>query len=282
MVTLSRTVVAAPPATVPPHSLIRAARTNLDGEPGWERGLAYAPETPGGYVAYLPCSTETFTDYAATDPTPPVDYLPWELQIEHPCHSTFGYNRQQIDDELRRAMDATESFAIARELLAGDLARAARTAGDLDDGQNLALVDDPTVLNGGTPVSPARALGLIEAAVGTALRGQQAYLHVPPEVEPYLPNLQVTGNLLTTRRGSLVVADAGYPNLAPDGVDPADGVGWIYGTGTVVVRRSTAFGDGDDSETVDPVTNALTRRLSKRVAATFDRSALFAVPVTLT
>jgi hypothetical protein len=280
--TLSRTVVAAPPATVPPHSLIRAAITNRDAEPGWERGLAYAPETPGGYRAYLPCSAETFDDYAAGPATPVVDYLPWELQVEHPCHSTFGYTRQAVDDELRRAIDATESFAIARELMAGDLARAARAAGDLDPGQNLALVDDPTVLAAGTAVSPTRALGLIEAAVGGALRGQQAYLHVPPEVEPYLPNLQVTGNLLTTRRGSLVVVDAGYPNIAPDGADPADGVGWIYGTGTVVVRRSVAFADGDEVETLDTATNTLTRRTSKRVAATFDRAALFAVPVTLT
>jgi hypothetical protein len=201
--TLSRTVVAAPPATIPSHSLIRAALTNRDADPGWERGLAYAPETPGGYVAYLPCSAEAFTDYAAGPATPVVDYLPWELQVEHPCHSTFGYTRQAVDDELRRAIDATESFAIARELMAGDLARAARTAGDLDDGQNLALTDDPTV-------------------------------------------------------------------------------GWIYATGTVVVRRSTAFADGDEVETLDTATNTLTRRTSKRVAATFDRAALFAVPVTLT
>lgn len=282
MPTLTRTVVAAPPATIPPHSLIRAAITNRDGETGWERGLAYAPETPGGYVGYLPCSTEQFDDYRATDPTPPVDYLPWELQIEHPCHSTFGYNRTQIDDELRRAMDATESFAIARELWAGDLARAARTAGDLDDGQNLALVDDPTVLAAGTPVTPARALGLLLQNVRGALRGQQAYLHVPGEVLPYLPNVQVSGNLLTTQTGDLIVCDAGYPNLAPGAADPADGVGWIYGTGPVVVRRSTTFADGDETETLDTRTNALTRRLSKRVAATFDRAALFAVPVTLT
>jgi hypothetical protein len=280
--TLSRTVVAAPPATIPPHSLIRAAITNRDADPGWERGLAYAPETPGGYVGYLPCSAETFDDYAAGPATPVVDYLPWELQVEHPCHSTFGYTRADVDAELRRAIDATESFAIARELMAGDLARAARTAGDLDDGQNLALVDDPTVLAAGVAVSPNRALGLIQQALGEALRGQQAYLHVPREVLPYLTNLVPSGQLLTTWVGNLVIADAGYPNIAPGGADPADGVGWIYGTGTVVVRRSVAFADGDEVETLDTATNTLTRRTSKRVAATFDRAALFAVPVTLT
>ncbi len=274
------TVVVAPRATVPVHSLIRAAVTNLDGETGWERGLTYAPESPGGYRAFAACTDEEYTDEGA-GPTPVVEYRPWDLQIVHPCHSTFGLDEVQLAGELDRAVDAVESYAIARELWAGDLTRAAATAGDVD-APNLSLVDGPTVLNGGTPAAPKLALGLLQQAAGDALRGQQVYLHASRELEPFLPDLAREGNLLTTRVGNLVVVDAGYPGTPPVGEDAATGVGWLYATGPVVVRRSAverlAIGQG----ALDIRRNALDLRATKVVAATFDRSAHFAVPVDLT
>jgi len=277
-----RTVVVAPRATIPPHSLIRAAVTNVDGETGWEKGLTYAPETPGGYRAFTRCSDAEYTDLP-DGPTPLVDYEPWELLIEHPCDSTFGFDRVGRDEELRRALDATESYAIARELWAGDLTQAAADAGDLTaDERNLALVIGPEVLNAGTPVPARRALGLIEAAVGDALRGQQAYLHTGRETQPILRDLYRDGNLLTTRLGNLVVADAGYPGTPPEGTAAADGIGWLYATGTVVVRRSTVFAPDENSAAIDTRTNRVLLRTGRVVAATFDRSAHFAIPVDLT
>jgi hypothetical protein len=275
------TRVVAPRATVPVHSLIRAAVTNLDGEVGWERGLAYAPESPGGYRAFAACTDAEYDD-EGTGPTPVVEYRPWDLQVIHPCHSTFGLDEVQLDAELTRAMDTVESFAIARELWQGDLTRAAETAGDVDTA-NLSLVgSDPTVLAAGAPQSPKAALGLLQAAAGRALRGQQVYVHAAPEVEPFLPDLTRDGNLLTTRRGNLVVSDAGYPNTAPGGADAADGVGWLYATGPVVVRRSPIERVGIGEGALDPATNTLDLRATRVVAATFDRAALFAVAVDLT
>lgn len=274
------TVVAAPRATVPVHSLIRAAVTTLDGEQGWERGLTYAPESPGGYRAFAACTDEEYVD-EGNGPTPVVTYLPWDLQIVHPCHSTFGLDEVQLAGELDRAVEATESYAIARELWAGDLTRAAHDAGDVD-APNLSLVDGPTVLNGGTPVAPKRALGLLQSAAGDAVRGQQVYLHASRELEPHLPDLARDGNLLTTRVGNLVVVDAGYPGTPPVGEDTAPGVGWLYATGPVVVRRSPAERIGVGQGAVDTRTNRLDLRSTKVVAATFDRSAHFAVPVDLT
>jgi hypothetical protein len=276
-----RTVVVAPRATAPVHSLIRAAvtGTTVDGEDGWERGLTYAPETPGGYRAWMRCSNETVDERVTRTPT--VDYEPYEVQFVHPCASTFGYNRQQREDELRRAVDATESFAIARELWTGELSQAAAAAGDLVD-PNLSLTDGPTILNGGTPVKVHRALGMIEQAVGEALRGQQAYVHLARETLALFGYLQSSGNLLTSYSGNLLVADAGYPGSAPAGEVPADGVSWIYGTGQVVVRRSSLFMAGPDDEVIDTATNTIYLHGSKVVAATFDRSAHFAVPVDLT
>lgn len=275
-----RTVVAAPRATVPVHSLIRAAVTNLDNEPGWERGLTYAPETPGGYRAWTRCSQETYEDGLVDGPTPIVDYEPYELQFQHPCHSTFAYNRQQRAEVLGRAVDATESFAIARELWTGTLTRAAHDAGDTAQA-NLSLVDGPEVLNGGTPVKVHRALGMIEQAAGEALRGQQAYVHLSRETLALFGYLQASGSLITSYSGNLLVADAGYPGTAPVGEADADGIAWIYGTGQVVVRRTPLFAAGPDEELIDAATNTLTLYGSKVVAGTFDLAAHFAVAVDL-
>jgi hypothetical protein len=275
------TRVVAPRATVPVHSLIRAAVTNLDGETGWERGLTYAPESPGGYRAFAACTDAEYED-AGVGTTPVVTYRPWDLQVLHPCHSTFGLDEVQLDDELTRAMDTVESFAIARELWNGDLTRAAADAGDVD-APNLSLVDDPTVLNGGTPASPKLAVGLLEREAGYALRGQQAYLHVDRLTQQYLGHdLTREGNLITTRVGNLVVADAGYPGTPPVGVAPAPGVGWLYATGPVVVRRSPIERLGINEGALDTATNTLDLRSTRVVAATFDRAALFAVAVDLT
>jgi hypothetical protein len=273
------TIVAAPQVAPPFHSLIRAAVTNLDGEVGWERGLTYAPETLGGYNALAACSAEV-VEHPLTDPPAVVEYEPWLLQVEHPCRSMFGYDGPTVDAELRRALDATESYAIARELWTGEMTRAVQTAGDRD-GRNLSLTDGPEVLNGGTPVTPARALGLIEQALGDALRGGRAMIHTAREVLDYLPNLTREGNLLTTRVGDLVVADAGYPGTPPDGEAAADGVGWLIGTGMVAVRRGAVRVDGPEAEVVDLTTNTPLRRIDRPVAATFDRAAHYAVAVTL-
>lgn len=273
------TVVAAPQPAPPFHSLIRAAVTNLDGEAGWERGLTYAPETLGGYNVLAACSAET-VEHPLDNPPAIVDYEPWLLQVEHPCRSMLGYDGPAIDAELRRALDATESFAIARELWLGEGTRAVETAGDRDR-RNLTLTDGPEVLNAGAAVSPTRAVGLIEQRIGELLRGGRAMLHTSREVLPSLPHVTREGNLLTTRVGNLVVADAGYPGTPPDGEAPADGVGWLYGTGMVVVRRGAVRADGPEAEVVDLSTNTPLRRIDRPVAATFDKAAHVAVAVTL-
>lgn len=273
------TIVAAPQPAPPFHSLVRAAVTNLDGEAGWERGLTYAPETLGGYNALAACSAET-VEHPLDDPPGVVDYEPWLLQVEHPCRSMTGYDGPAIDAELRRALDATESYAIARELWLGEVTRQVETAGDRDR-RNLSLTDGPEVLNAGTPLSPKRALGLLQQALGDSLRGGRAMIHTAREVEPQLTDLTREGNLLTTRLGNLVVADAGYTGTPPDGEVAADGVGWLYGTGMVVVRRGAVRVDGPEAEVVDLATNTPLRRIDRPVAATFDKTAHYAVAVTL-
>jgi hypothetical protein len=202
------------------------------------------------------------------------------LQFEHPCHSRFGYTEQQVDEQLRRAVDATESFAIARELWAGDLTRAAVAAGDTD-AANLSLVDDPTVLNAGAPVKVHRALGMSSRPSARPYAGSSAYVHLVPRnprpVRVPHPRREPAHLVLREpdrRRRRL-------PGTAPIGTADAPGVAWIYGTGPVVVRRTALFADTDEVASLDTATNTYTRRASKIAAATFDRAAHFAVPVDL-
>ncbi len=274
--------VPAPPAGIPPHSLIRAAITNRDDDPDWTRGLAYAPETCGGYRAISDCTAEE-VDFGGDTTVPEfVDYRPWDLQVQDPCRSTFGYREDEVTARLNRAAAAVESFAIARELWAGDLTQA-EVAANPDLETNLYLAKAPTVLNGGTAVAAKRALGILEQEAGEVFHGQQVFIHVSREAHPFLADLVKVGNLLYTRLDNVVVADAGYPGTPPDGEDPAANVAWMYATGPVVVRRTPLVMDtAEEAQVIDVRTNTIRRTAGKRVAATFDTCAYFAVPVTLT
>lgn len=269
-------VVPSPPATPPPHSLVRAADTTRDGDE-WERGLQYAPEAPGGYRAAEYCGTEEVDHTRPMEPY--VDYQPWEARFYDPCETTFGYpgHQAEIEARLERIATATESYAIARELWTGELAKAAGL-------ENHYLAKAPTVLNAGVAVSPKRGLGLLEEAIGDSLMGSMAFLHCARAARPYLWELDQQGNLLFTKIGNAIVCDAGYDGRAPDGeADSAtDNVAWVYASGPVVVRRAPLVMYATrDAEVIDTETNQRYRTASKLVAATFDPAHLFAVPVTL-
>jgi hypothetical protein len=269
-------IVPTPPLTVPPHSLVRAADTTHDNDPDWEKGLTYAPEEPGGYVARaaMNCGTGDDVDHLSTVPDA-VAYAPWEAEFHDPCELTVGYKPDEVTARLRRVVDATESYAIARELWAGEVA----TAFDLP---NAYLGRNPTILGGGAGLSPKRGIGLLEEAIGDSLRGGQAFLHVSRAARPYFYELVKVGNLLYTNLDNVIVADSGYPGTAPDGEAGADGVAWIYATGPVIVRRTPlVMYATEDAQVIDTRTNRRYRTASKLVAATFDPAHLFAVPVTL-
>jgi hypothetical protein len=272
-------VVTPPPLTAPPHSLLRAADTTRDADPDWQKGLQYAPEQPGGYKARAQwCADDAADDVDHLRGVPgTVDYEPWEIEFWDPCELTVGYNAAEVTARLRRMSDATESYGIARELWTGEVAQAF-------DLPNAYLANGPTLINGGTPVSPKRGLGLLEEAVGDALTGGQAFIHVARAARPYLWELEKVGNLLYTKLDNAIVCDAGYTGSAPDGQteDATDDVAWIYATGPVVVRRSELMMfAARDAEVINTENNRRYRRASKLVAATFDPAVLFAVPVTL-
>jgi hypothetical protein len=181
-------IVPAPPLTAPPHSLVRAADTTRDADPDWQKGLQYAPEEPGGYVARASwCADAAADDVDHLRGVPDtVDYEPWEAEFWDPCELTVGYRAEEVTARLRRIADATESYAIARELWTGELAPPFGLP-------NASLANGPTVVSAGTAVSPKRGLGLLEEAVGDALMGQQAFIHCARAARPYLWELVKAG-----------------------------------------------------------------------------------------
>jgi hypothetical protein len=123
---------------------------------------------------------------------------------------------------------------------------------------------------------------MLEQAAGEAFHGQQVYLHISREARPFFPELVKVGQLIYTNLDNLVVADAGYPGGPPDGVAAADNVAWIYATGPVIVRRTPLIVESAElAQVVDVRTNTIRRTAARRVAATFDTCAYFAVPITL-
>jgi hypothetical protein len=282
------TVVAAQPVAPPVVGLITSARTTpaVNDEPGWERGLAWAPECPGGYRALSDCTAEVID--LDQDRPGPVDYQPWTLEVEESCSTRDVRDAEaETDERLRRRIAAVESYAIGRELMLGELTRADVAAAGRDTPNvHLTQAGRVEVLTA-APTAPALALGLLEEALGHALRGAVGYLHVPLVATNRILNLQYAGNLRTTPRGTQVVLEAGYPNVAPaaDGAAPADaaaGSAWVYATGLVVVRRGPVFQDAPDrAQTLDRASNVQTRKVARRVAAHFDPCALFAAQITL-
>lgn len=275
--------VAAQPAAPPSVGLIQSARTTLDAEAGWERGLVYAPESCGGYIGFSDCSASSVDQ--RRDRPGLVGYQPWTLFVEEEC-STLGYEQAAADARLRRQLAAVESYAIARELLLGELTRAEVAAGAYE--QPNPYLTDPGRLTdltpGGGPTSTRRALGLLEEALGHALTGQVAYIHAPAAASQHMltAGVRVNGNLRQTFRDNQVVIEAGYAAAAPGGGLAAAGEAWLYGTGLTVVRRGPVFADTEDlGQLIDRGSNRVAYRVGRRVAAHYDPCAQFAVHVAL-
>lgn len=149
-------------------------------------------------------------------------------------------------DRALRALDAELPRAVEHELWTGAIAEAsALPTRSLD----AAASDD---LNAAGAVSPARALGLLERALGDVYSGI-GIIHCTRAALPYLPHLTRTGRVIETRVGNRVVPGVGYPGTGPAAAAAAAGEAWLYITPMVTVR----IGEPEVPERVniDPGTN---------------------------
>lgn len=226
----------APPSRPPLYSLLAAIPPAPD-DPDlrWQGGVRYLPESCGlGGIDSIACEGNV----GAMDPSTGPDIVEadplWVWEADE-C-STFGYQARDWNGRATRALAATRSFRLARELWRGTVAQA-----DSLENRWLAMpaAESDTVTDG--PTDPVPALACVEAALSLALTGSQGLVHVTPQllvhlVEKAVVSRTAPGAAWTTPLGNIVVADAGYTGEGPGGIPAGAGSQWFYGTPMIRAR----------------------------------------------
>ena len=265
-------VQAAPPAS---SGLVRSALTPNDGE-RWQNGMAWRPERCPLARGFDPCGDDAgFEDpgVGAGD-SGVVYYRPMAFRVEDRCST-----RSRGDDgRTRRQALAVTSYMVARELLTGELSDAqpyeTPDSAGVADQVNARLASASANTIAGT-FDPLSGIGTLEEAARDVSLGQDVFIHVPLSVVPLIDGaLRREGQLLFTKTGATVVADAGYSNVGPDG-NPATGGVWAYATGPVQVR----LGDVLTGQVTDYRVNEIVNYADRLFAATFDPCNLHALTI---
>lgn len=277
-------VQAPPPALVRVGSLLAAAITPTSPLDRTEE-TGYRGPACSGWTTFDPCGTEVVP--SAVDPDEQgnvVSSMPYGIIATDEC-TTFGGTLEEHQSRARARLEAVESAGIAHELWTGDLAVAAAD-GDAESpwafNPRLAAGGAVTDVNSGGAVAPKIGLGLLEQALGEMLAQNAGTIHIARSAFPFLPDLEINGDVVTTRLGTRVIADAGYPGTDPDGDAPSAGQAWVYGTARPAVHRSNvAVTPGSLAEAVDRDVNTARFTAERLVAASFP-CGVVAVRITLT
>lgn len=267
--------VDAPPARPPRFGLVAQANKPEEADDRWVDGLAWDPEICGFAGVADACGSD---NKPMPDNTGVVEYQPFVVFAGDHC-STLDRSRDR-QARARRALEASESFQIARELWTGDLA-------DASGWDNIHLADAAAVdvIGPAGGLTPIAALACLEQASAEAASGARVTIHATLRtVTTWAAEglIERDSGFLVTKLGSIVIADAGYPGTAPDGTTDTEGH-WAYGTGIVDVRRSaiTVLG-ANEAEQINRRTNHHEVIAERMAAATFDPCVRTAVLVQLT
>lgn len=233
--------VVAPPAQPPVYGLWRAATIEDDSTVRWSLGTEWESELCqlGGALP-LVCqgNTEIMDNEDTTGEgvrgTAPLAFVVYATDT---CSALT--RTRDTQGRIRRRLEATRSYIVAREFWDGALA----IDDDVTATHYLAAPGSDVVTT--AAATPLAALACVEAALGSYLYGAPGMVHVPVQLLPHLANADVvtlSGTTWRTTNGHTVVPDAGYsgagPNVAgnPPTPDPATTTQWIYGTGPVRIR----------------------------------------------
>jgi len=206
------------PAAPPTYgTLVAAAITPSDGA-RWQNGISWRPERCPQARTFEPCGG-AFED-------PPIGdgdgglayYMPPAFRVEDVC-TTRG---SQADDGLgrvRRQAGAVTSYMVARELEIGAQTLLNPYATPFGAEQSNAYLASPAadVIAGSWDV--LNGLGALEQEARQTSLGMDVFIHMPLRLAVALDAagaLVAEGQLLRTRTGARVVADAGYSGRGPD------------------------------------------------------------------
>ena len=206
-------------------------------EDRWIRGFSQEWDT-SLYSAKQWDDTDTTSHTLANDSTPTyyTEIKPFFIEVEE-VRSTIGFLGLDRFARLKRQVEGITQKAIEDELWVGAIRK-----GESHD--NLALSSSTAVvLNGGTALSAARALALLEYRIGQdSPTGEQGVIHMTRDVAALLSANYMLfhreDGRIETVSGTPIVIGSGYTGLGPtsDGSEtPTATNKWMYGTGTVKV-----------------------------------------------
>jgi hypothetical protein len=283
-------VVTAPKIVPSAFGLLEVIKPeNAPGEDQWIRGFSQEWETTA-------TSLKNWDDTDSTSSTLIVDGVinyydeikPFFIEIDE-TRSTLGFNGLDRIERLKRQIEGATQHAMEHELWNGTVRE-----GESHDNKAL-TASSATVLNGGTALSPRRALALLEHSIGIASHfGEQGVIHMTRDVASLIASnsnmlLHEEGKAhLQTFGGTPVIVGSGYSGNGPDGVTGAASSAtnkWIYATGTV----KTYVGDVDvvndnlaQAYDVSGNQNDMRLKAIRPAAVYFDTSIHLAIRVDLT
>ena len=283
-------VVSAPKIVPSAFGLLAVVKPeNAPSEDQWIRGFSQEWETEL-YSATNWDDTDSTSGQvvAAGVPNYYDEIKPWFIEAEE-YRSTLGFLGIDRIERLKRQLEGVTQHAMEIELWDGAIRK-----GESHDNKALSS-STATILNGGTALSPRRALALLEHAIGQASDGgEQGVIHITRDVAALLASNsnmlfhEKDKDHLQTLGGTPVVVGSGYTGTGPDGATGATASAtnkWIYATGTV----RTYVGDIDVvndnlAQAYDVSGNANDMRLKavRPAAVYFDTSIHLAVRVDLT
>jgi len=259
----SQTNITAIPADPPRYGLIQQLLRDTPDElrDRFVQGWTFLPEgcDPSGAEPVI-CATSTAEVDGGDGPAVIAGQPVW-LWAEDSC-STFGFMSRDWNGRVRRALDAKQSYDLARELWEG----VASQIGGLGN-MYLSAPDANIVTSGAFAV--AKGVGCLEAALATGLAGRPGLIHITPQALMHLVTMNAVrfdSGTWRTPLGTAVIADAGYSGAGP-GNEPAGDTQWAYATpmirvhlAEVIVRPSST----DDREQLAAAMNIGTNLITVR------------------
>lgn len=252
----------------------------------WERGVTAQSEACPSWTVSSWCDPDS-VDYDG-----PARGLfaaqPVMISTRLECR-TRDMRVDEATTRVRAQLDALTSTALARELWTGALSGAAPY--ELGDGswtnpqvaagppityRNPRLSDASAFEIPGGPLPPKVAQGELEAQAGARLAGGRVTLHCSPRVVPHL-SVDVVGQTLVTKAGSVVIADPGYTGIGPAGTGE-----WMFATGPVLAAVGPIEVATESSAAYRSSVNVIVVVARRPALAVFDPCPLAGVAVTLT
>lgn len=234
---IPRPLVPAPTAAPLEYGLLSVVADSVRMDPHTRYGVEYEPlsGTTGGTATITlpsqargPMTPETF----GVDGDPTFGQLP--LVQTAPFLIYAGVQAKPVGhtvEELQARAEAKLALQAGALIEAGLLLG---PAGDYSDG----LAAAGTTSLSATPVSPARAMGLLHRWMADTV-GAKGVIHSPVDAVGALwAQTSIVGGKHVTRLSVPVAYGAGYANVAPGGVAAADGVAWLYATGPLQINRA--------------------------------------------